>query len=43
MSDPHKEIPTETHSNPTTEKSSKNTFENHIKEKRSGLKDSAQD
>jgi hypothetical protein len=43
MSDPHKEIPTKTHSNPTTEKSSKNTFENHIKEKRSGLKDSAQD
>jgi hypothetical protein len=43
MSDPHKEIPTKTHSNPTTEKSSKNTSENHIKEKHSGLKDSAQD
>jgi hypothetical protein len=43
MSDPHKEIPTKTHSNSTTEKSSKNTFENQIKEKRSGLKDLAQD
>jgi hypothetical protein len=43
MSDTHKEIPTKTHSNPTIEKCSKNTFENHIKEKRSGLKDLAQD
>jgi hypothetical protein len=43
MSDPHKETPTKTHSNLTTKKSSKNTSENHIKEKRSGLKDSAQD
>jgi hypothetical protein len=41
--DPHKEIPTKTHSNPTTEKSSKNTSENHIKEKCSVLKDLAQD
>jgi hypothetical protein len=43
MGDPHKEIPTKMHSNLTTEKSSKNTSENHIKEKRSGLKDLAQE
>jgi hypothetical protein len=43
LGDPHKEIPTKVHSNPTTEKSSKNTSENHIKEKPSGLKDLAQD